>query len=424
MTRHRIVRGIAAAAVLAAGLVGTAGHAAPVPTSAWVPTLPVAQQSRQVLSAFGDGTAYVYDIGYTITLWHSANHGLSWDPLTYLPAGLSGFSRARFATSKVGYLTDFDRIFTTSDGATTSTSWRQLAGPKLAKGDGAEFYELGVNGSTVAIGGVTEGPLHAGCNPPKNADIWTSHDSGRTWTDVKLPASVEVGSVRYLDARDGVVWAWDTHPDGNPCEYLGDKASVWVTHDGGKHFTRVLHCAAKPGEICTAAQFLDPRHLLVGRNNGTMTESSDGGRTFHEQPGLPTILGPQPTKSENDEDFWIQGFAFVDQTLFATTKFAGAYLSGNGGKSWLRENSCDTPFGLGIGDIAAFDGTRAIAGGPNCIAARTDGSPNAAAESGRPERATSASVGGVRGPDFVATFGGIRRSISGGELTLSWGHSR
>ncbi|MDQ1748242.1 MAG: Photosynthesis system assembly factor [Frankiaceae bacterium] len=414
MSRHRIVRGAAALAVLAAGLVGTAGHATTGPASAWVPTLPLAQSSRQQLSAFRDGTAYVFDEGSSITLWHSANHGLSWDPLTYLPAGLSGFARTRFASPKVGYLTDLDRVFTTTDGASTAIGWRQLAGPKLAKGDSYEAYELGVNGSTVAFGGVTDGPLHAGCNPPKHGDIWTSHDSGRTWVDARLPADAYVGSVRYVGARDGVAWAWDVHPDGTPCEYLGDSASVWVTHDGGRHFTRVLRCAHKPGEICTAAVFLDSRHLLVGRNDGTMTASSDGGRTFHEQAGLPTILGPQPTKSDNDEDFWIQGFAVADQVLFATTKFAGAYISGNGGASWIRETSCDTPYGLGIGDVAAFDGVRAIAGGPNCIATRTDGTTNGAGVPVPPP-----AVRRPTGPDVVATAAGLRQSISNGVLTVS-----
>lgn len=412
MSRHRIVRGVIAAALLAAGMVGTAGHAT-APTSAWVPTLPLSQQSRQQLSAFGDGTAYVFDVGSNaLTLWHSATYGLSWDSLTYLPAGISTFAQARFATPKVGYLIDFDRILTTSDGATTATTWRQLSGPKTAKGDGDDFYTLGVTGSTVAIGGDTHGPLHVGCNPPKRADIWTSHDSGRTWIDTKLPADVYLGSVRYVSARDGVAWGWEMKPDGNPCEYQGNTNSVYVTHDGGKHFKLVLHCASQPGAMCTAAQFLDPRHLLVGRNNGTMAASSDGGRTFHEQAALPTVLGPQPTQSDADNAFWIQGFAFVDQTLFATTKFAGAYISGNGGKSWIRENSCDTAFGLGIGEVAAFDGTRAIAGGPTCIATRTDGTIKVA---------TKPSVAGrVSGPDVVATANGVRQSITGGRLTVSW----
>lgn len=416
MPRHRLVRGALAAAMLAAGLVGTAGHATTAPVSAWVPTLYVSQGSFQQLSALKDGTAYVFDSGTTTTLWHSANYGLTWDALTYLPANAGAGSQARFATPAVGYLINGPQIFKTTDGAKTATSWQQLRGPKLAKGDWFNATRIGVNGSIVALGGDTTPPLHTGCNPPKNADIWTSHDGGSTWIDAKLPASVNVGSVRYVSARDGVAWAWDMHPDGHPCEYLGDQSSVWVTHDGGKHFTRVLRCADKSGEICTAAVFLDPRHLLVGRNNGTMTASSDGGRTFHEQAGLPTVLGPQPTKSEDDEWFWIQGFAIADQVLFATTKFGGAFISGNGGKSWIRENSCDTPYGLGIGDVAAFDGTRAIAGGPNCIATRTDGTTSAAAPLARPRS------GAASGPDFVSNVNGVRQTISGGRLTVSWPH--
>src|SRR3954454_21591686 len=95
--RHRIVRVVAAATVLAGALVATGGQATTGPASAWVPTLLVSQASRQGLTALPDGTAYAFDVGSTITLWHSANHGLSWDPLTYLPAGMSSFAEARFA---------------------------------------------------------------------------------------------------------------------------------------------------------------------------------------------------------------------------------------------------------------------------------------------------------------------------------------
>ena len=413
MSRRRLVRAAVAAAMLAAGLAGAAGHAAG-PTSAWVPTLPLSQQSRQQLSAFNGGTAYVFDVGSeALTLWHSANYGLTWDDLTYLPAGISTFAQARFATPKVGYMIDFDRILMAADGATTATSWRLLAGPKLAKGNTFEADTLGVTGTTVAFGGGIDAPLHSGCNAPKTSDIFTSHDAGRTWTDARLPGYVQVGSVRYRGARDGVAWGWEMKPDGTPCEYQGNTNSVYVTHDAGKHFRLAMHCAhIDPGSMCTAAAFLDPKHLLVGRNNGTLTASADGGRTFHEQAALPTVLGPQPTRTDTDNAFWIQGFAFVDQTVFATTKFGGAFISGNGGKSWIHESSCDTAFGLGIGDIAAFDGQRAIAGGPTCIATRTSGPASAALA-----RPGAAALPG--GPDVVAVAGGVRQTIIDGRVIVS-----
>jgi hypothetical protein len=411
--QRRVIRLFLAATLTATSLMAlSSARGASGPVSAWVPTLPLSQQSREELSAFPDGTAYVFDVGSStgITLWHSANHGLSWDPLTYLPA-ISTFAEARFATPKVGYLIDFDRMFTTTNGATTATGWRQLSGPRVPKGDSIGMDTLGVTGSTVSVGGGTTGPLHIGCNPPKSADIWTSHDSGRTWSDARFPANVAIGSIRYVSARDGVAWGWEMHQDGKPCEYLGDTNSVYVTHDGGRHFRLAMHCAVKGGELCTSATFLDPRHLLVGRNNGTMTASSDGGRTFHEQQSLATVLGPQPTGTDNDEIFWIQGFAFAGQTIFATTKLAGAYVSGDGGRTWVRESTCDTAYSLGIGDIAAFDGHRAIAGGPTCISTRTDG-PAAPATALPSRRAGS-------GVDVVSQGRGLRAEVSGGQLLVN-----
>ena len=373
--------------------------------------MPLSQQSRQQLSAMPDGTAYVMDVGSsTITLWHSSNFGVTWDPLTYLPA-ISTFGRARFGSDKVGYLSDFSAFYTTTDGATTASSWKRLPGPRLAKGDSYELLELGVTGTTVSLGGDVIGPMHAGCNAPKHSDIWTSHDSGRTWVDARLPGFAQVGSVRFADARNGVALAWEMKPDGIPCEYLGSTNSLYVTHDGGRHFARALQCGAHPGEMCTAAMFLDGHRVLVGRNDGTMSASADGGRTFTERPGLPTVIGMQPTKSGEDEAFWIQGFAQAGGTIYATTKFAGAYHSANGGQTWTRETTCDSAYSLGIGEVAAFDGTRAIAGGPTCLSTRT-GSPVGVA-SGAP---FGDAVSGASGVDAVASAHGLTVSVSGGRV--------
>jgi hypothetical protein len=401
-------------AVLAVGLsVAVLPGASAAPASPWVPTLPTTQQSRQFLTALPDGTAYVFDVGSAITLWHSSQFGVAWDALTYLPGGISTFAQARFATDKVGYLVDFDKLYKTANGATTAAGWKPLAGPRLPKGWSRIATAIGVTDSTVALGGELEPPLHVGCNPPAGEAIWTSHDGGSSWLTAALPRSTDVGQVRYLNSRDGVALAWEMKPDGNPCEYVGNTNSVYVTHDGGRHFAKATACAAQPGELCTAAHFLDPRHLLVGRNNGTMAVSSDGGRTFREGPGLPTVLGPQPTKSANDESFWVQGFARAGQTVFATTKLAGAYVSTDDGATWTREASCDSAYSLGIGEVAAFDAQRAIAGGPTCVATRTG--IGAAADSPASAEAF-ASVPNGAGVDFRATARGRTFSMTAGRL--------
>ena len=415
-------------------LVGTAlvGALAAVPSSAgtaplcgasvassWVPTLPTSQQSRQILSAFPGGTGFVFDLGSAITLWHSGNFGETWDPLTYLPAGTSSFAEVRFATPAVGYMTDFFTMYRTRDGASTP-DWTPLPGPRLPKGDSYGATTLGVTGATVAVGGEVYAPFHLGCNTPVSQDIWTSHDEGRSWLTARLPDDAAVARVQYVNARDGVALAYEMRPDGNPCEYLGQTNSVYVTHDGGHHFTRVLRCAAAPGELCTSVIMLDAKHVLAGRNDGTMAVSHDGGRTFAPGPTLPTILGAQPTKSGNDDTFWIQGFAQAGGTLFATTKFAGAYLSHDGGRTWTAERSCDSTYTLGIGEVAAFDGQRAIAGGPACVATRIGVGASAGAFPGRSgmQREVPAVEAGQEGADWVASYGGMTRMLSRGRLTI------
>ena len=394
----------------------TARHSVAGGTAGWVVTLPLTQQSRQELSATPTGTAYVMDVGSdAITLWHSGNFGVSWDPLTYLPGGISTFARARFASGTTGYLIDFNRMFRTTNGATTADGWTRLGGPPVAKGDTYEALELGVTGATVAVGGDVLGRRHVGCNVAQHSDIWTSHDGGLSWTDARLPKDSEVGSIRYANARDGVAIAWEMRPDGNPCEYIGDTNSVYVTHDGGRHFARVLRCAAHTGEMCTAAMFLDARRLLVGRNDGTMSASVNGGRTFTERPGLPTIAGAQPTKSTQDESFWIQGFDQAGGTIYATTKLGGAYLSTNAGQTWTRETTCDTAYSLGIGEVAAFDGERAIAGGPTCLSTRTTSPVAAGPVATQPLRPASLPPGT---PDTVASTGGLSIRTFGGRVVL------
>jgi hypothetical protein len=163
--------------------------------------------------------------------------------------------------------------------------------------------------------------------------------------------------------------------------------------------------------------FRDSRRLLVGRNDGTMTSSVNGGRTFHEVPGLGTVVGLRPTQSAQDESFWIQGFAEAGGTLYATTKLAGAYLSTNGGQTWTRETTCDTAYSLGIGEVAAFDGARAIAGGPTCLSTRTT-TVAAAAPGAVPPAGAAPAAGRVPGVDWVASRGGLSLALTGGRALL------
>ena len=405
------LRGIAAVAALAtAGVLAPAAHGA---TVGWMPTLPVSQQSWQMLSAFPDGTAFAFDRGSSaMTLWHSANYGVAWDALTYLPAGSDTYLSVRFGSPEVGYAVDGMSLLRTTDGATTATSWKPLTKPSLPAHDWFFGHSLGVTGRTVAVGGERMHPLHRGCNPPGGEDIWTSHDSGRHWLTAELPRNTYVGSIDYLDARLGVAVAYDMHDDPadtlGDCTQEGDRTSLWVTHDGGRHFARAYRCGTAAEGNCWSAKFLTASTLIAGRNNGTTVISRDGGRTFKEGPELGPSFGS--TGTYQDADFWVQGFDLANQVVYATTKAGGAFRSTDFGRSWTREPSCDSAYSLGVGEVAAFDADRAIAGGPSCVATRI-APPTAPVATDAP--APTSRV------DIVQRAPGQMRTIDDGRLRIS-----
>lgn len=403
---RRIVGALTAALCAAAAPASTAA-----PAASWAPTLPVSQQSQQMLSAFPNGTGFVFDKGSAITLWHTATYGVAWDALTYLPPAISQFASIRFASPTVGYALDIDRLLQTRDGATTP-SWRPLATPPLAHRRTLFAQTLGVTGSTVAVAGDVYAPLHNGCNSPVDQGVWTTHNDGRHWTFARLPRNTSVRSIDYLDAKTGVLVAYRLRPDPaqtlGACTLLGDRDTVFVTRNGGHTFHQVLDCAAKPGELCTAAKFFTASTIFVGRNDGTTAVSHDAGRTFAAASPLRASIGE--TGRAEDNYFWVQGFDFAGQVGYATTKLGGAFRTTDFGKTWTREASCDSAFSLGIGDIAAFDANRVIAGGPTCVAARTGvGAAMAAtrAPATAPARTGHADVRMTAGHRVMAVRGGV-----------------
>ena len=80
MFSQRIIRGVVAAAMLAAGLVGTAGHATTAPVSAWVPT--------QHAIDLGAARVWVLDVA-------SEFHGWADERMTAMDVLLESFAISR-----------------------------------------------------------------------------------------------------------------------------------------------------------------------------------------------------------------------------------------------------------------------------------------------------------------------------------------
>lgn len=362
MRRSRVAV-LLGAAVLAA----TAASASAAPTAAWVPTLPMGPASSfRQLSALPDGTAWVFDARPSSVpaaaprLWRSTDRGLTWQQVGSLPPATSPLAQARFATPTTGWLTDETHLFRTTD---AGASWQRLPGPPSAPGDTFHVGPSGlwVGGSTVVLAGTEYGPVRGTCAQVRGDHVWTSHDGGVTWVDVRFSVRKAVAAVRYLDARTGVVLVADTERIDalGPCFHGGTRATVYVTHDGGRRFSRSLACG---GTGCLAAAFVTPRRLLVGLGDGSLRVSDDGGRTFRPGPPLQTSL----------VGGGITAFASSGRAVFAVTPEGDAYLSPDLGRTWTHEVwGAGPPLTGGWGDVAAFDAEHAIAGGPSYVATRT-----------------------------------------------------
>lgn len=363
-----------------------------------MPVLPVQQQSFQYISAFADGTGYVLDRGSNWTLWRTRDYGLTWDPQTSHPES-SGFVQVRFATPKVGYALDDLGVWRNTEGAQPNSVWRRLRGPALPKGRRLETDSFSrgfaVTGKTIAFAGTAFGPVTAGCQRRLSRRVWTSHDGGRSWIAARLPIETSVQGIQYLNDRIGVVVAFklEPYPEWGECARIGRTTDLYVTRDGGRHFTRAFSCASTPGQLCTTARFVNSKVLIGGRNDGTTVISTDSGRRFRSGQPLVSLAGA--TNTDQDNTFWVQGFSFAGRVGYATSKVGGAWRTVDGGRTWTREPSCDSKPGLGWGEVAAFDGNRAIAGGPTCISARVTapGAAAAATPAASPLRRTSSWVG-------------------------------
>lgn len=356
MPPRRLVLAALAALALA---VSPAGAAEPV----WVTTLPLPPQGHDILSAFPDGTAYVeHTNGGSNALYRSTDFGRTWMPMAAPPA-TGGTAFVRFATPKVGYTVGYgtDRAYRTADGGAT---WKAVTPYPVPKGKRFVAGAFAVTGRTILVSGTLERDgIPAGCGPRSGAVMW-SNDEGRTWRRTVLPtgATVTPGwSVKTFGTRSAALVFYE---EDDECATYFDSTAVWVTHDGGRTFARRAACPV----ICTAVGLASRDRLLVGRVNGTTAISDDGGRTFREGQRLTDYSATGDTSHA----FWVQAFTFVGRTGYASTKGGGTWRTTSGGTAWTQEVlTHESGFGVGIGEVVAFDAGRAMTGGPGFVSIRT-----------------------------------------------------
>lgn len=330
-------------------------------TYGYVPTLPVAPQGIDYLSGFADGTAYVkHSDGGVALLARSTDYGLTWSRLADPPA--AGSAITKFVTPIRGYSLGRGVVSVTTDGA---ASWRPTSTVPSTTGF-TSLTALGVgdarSAGTVYVAGDDFGPPVPGVNLPLATYVWASQDGGRRWSRTQLPDDLFVDDIRVYDGKRAAARVYDIV--GN----RGDRNAIWTTADGGRTWRRAFDCP----EICTSLAYAGPAKLLAGAVDGRLFASTDNGRRWSLNRAF-ALPAPRPEPAlENTH--WVSGIAFTPdgRTAVVGTNGRGTYRSTDAGRTWTMESpSPQEVYGVGIGDAVVFDRQRALVGGPNALAVRT-----------------------------------------------------
>jgi photosystem II stability/assembly factor-like uncharacterized protein len=101
--------------------------------------------------------------------------------------------------------------------------------------------------------------------------LYTTHNSGATWTPRVLPDDATIQDVSFLNATAG----WAVSVPG------GGQLHVFETSDGGLTW-RQVSTVASPGVGAPVIDFVDARPglLIAGRGASALFATSDGGRTW------------------------------------------------------------------------------------------------------------------------------------------------
>jgi photosystem II stability/assembly factor-like uncharacterized protein len=201
--------------------------------------------------------------------------------------------------------------------ADPSTYWIATASGGLLKttNNGTTFEHQFDREATVSLGDVCVAPsdrnvvwVGTGENNPRNSasygdGVYKSTDGGKTWKNVGLKKSFQIGKIVIHPRDPDVVYVGALGRLYGPSEERG----LYKTTDGGKTWARVLFVDDKTGVIDLAMHPGDPQTLLVatyerqrdgfdvndpakkwGPGSGVY-KTADGGKTFKKlTKGLPT----------------------------------------------------------------------------------------------------------------------------------------
>jgi len=267
------------------------------------------------------GEGPLYDHLY-IVVSGTSDGGRTWHSVT--PPGdwagtrpVLAFADARHGFLQVAYLRfgGPGAVFATDDGGAT---WRQVSGAEWL---GAVFGATDVQ--TLWAGNQGD------AGPVTRPILDVSRDSGRTWTDARLPGLVgdiyvndTLGAPPVISGLDGAV-AVSALSSANPAAVL-----IFRTTDDGRSWVRVASLAQN-NEDSVSVAVIDATHFVaVDPAVLTVQSTADGGTTWHVAPTV-------GLNGAGLLHFWdpMHGVA-IGQLSDGPAPAAGLSRTADGGRTW------------------------------------------------------------------------------------------
>lgn len=229
-------------------------------------------------------------------------------------------------------------IFKTADGG---AHWEPVSDGQLQTAS-VGAIAVSESDSNVIYAGMGEGCIRG--NASHGDGVYKSTDAGKTWKQVGLSGTQQIGRVRIHPRNPDIAYVAALGHMAGPNEERG----VFKTIDGGKTWKKVLYKSDKAGAIDLAMDPGNPNVLYAslweivrkpwtfdsGGPDSGLYKSTDGGETWNEiksSAGLPKgILGRIgiAVSPANPERVW----AIVE------AEEGGVFRSDNAGKTWTRIN--------------------------------------------------------------------------------------
>jgi len=230
-------------------------------------------------------------------------------------------------------------VFKTTDGG---ASWIPVSDGQFANGDVGSIAVAESDPNFVYVG-MGESCIRGNASPGDG--VYKSTDAGRTWKNVGLKDTQQIGKV-LIDPRDpNIVYVAALGHQFGPNEQRG----VFKTTDGGSTWKQVLTRGPKAGAVDLSLDpsnpnviyaafwevYRTPYTLESGGPNSGLWKSTDGGATWKDlskNPGMPKGLMGRVGVSVSPAN---------PQRVYALIEAeeGGAFLSNNGGDTWVRTNS-------------------------------------------------------------------------------------